>query len=448
MATVLKDAYDQPVSSMSREAVDLYAKGLECNLMRNTGAEEALRGAIETDEGFALAHAALAVPLQLSGKTEEARAEATRARELVRGGTRREKRHVEALASAVEGLVPRALDLIREQLEEFPRDALLLNRNSFLLNTSGRRRRKEESLAVFDTCAPHYGDDAWFLGNYAFQKNEMYQFEEARRLADRSWAINPRNSSCAHSLGHVMFETGDHESGASFLGGWLDGSAWQAEMAGHLSWHLAVCEIGRGRYDEAVRIYENVLRPEKRPGSGLQTALVDAASLLWRCELFGIERPPEAEREVAQFASSKFPRAGQSFPDVHKAFAYALVGDKASLEKLVSETRELVEAGKLGAGPVVPAIAEAVWAFAEERYDDAVASLEPFADEIGRVGGSRAQYEVVQDTLIAAYMRAGQIEKAEPVLRERLQRRPSQRDEAWLRSAAVTHSTAKVTGSA
>jgi tetratricopeptide (TPR) repeat protein len=438
MPAMLLDAYDQPVSTTSAEAVEHYVRGIECSLMRNAGAVEAFTAAIAADENFALAHAALTVPLQLYGKPEEARAEASRARELAAGITEREKRHVEALATAAAGDVAKALDLIQEQVREFPRDAFLLNRNNFLLNASGRQRRKEESLALFDGCAVHYGDDAWFLGAYSFSQNEMYQFDEAWRLADKSYALNPRNSSCSHSMAHVMFETGDHVSGAAFLDGWLDGSLWQAEMAGHLNWHLALGELGRGRQDAAVKLYENVLRPGKYPSPALQGALVDSTSLLWRCEILGIEPPADADREVAEFAAARFPRAGQSFPDVHKAFAYALAGNSQALGTLLSETCDLNDAGKLAAGPVVPAIVEAVWAFAEGRYEDAVTSLAPLAGEIGRIGGSRAQYEVVQDTLIAAYVRAGQIEKAEPMLRERLNRRPSARDEAWLSQTAAT----------
>ncbi|PWG73263.1 tetratricopeptide repeat protein 38 family protein, partial [Enterococcus hirae] len=61
--------------------------------------------------------------------------------------------------------------------------------------------------------------------------------------------------------------------------------------------------------------------------------------------------------------------------------------------------------------------------------------LAPVADQVVRLGGSHAQREVFEDTLIEAWLRAGEGEQAAAVLRERLSRRPSARDEAWLERA-------------
>jgi len=49
-----------------------------------------------------------------------------------------------------------------------------------------------------------------------------------------------------------------------------------------------------------------------------------------------------------------------------------------------------------------------------------------------RIGGSHAQREVFEDSLIVAYLRSGQSAKAASLLRARLGRRPLARDEAWL----------------
>ena len=54
-----------------------------------------------------------------------------------------------------------------------------------------------------------------------------------------------------------------------------------------------------------------------------------------------------------------------------------------------------------------------------------------------RVGGSHAQWEVFEDTLLQAYLRAGHFERAEALLRRRLARRSSARDVVWLEQAAT-----------
>jgi hypothetical protein len=75
---VFRDAYDQPVTASSQEALAHYVAAAECMLTGNAGGAEALNNAIDIDEGFALAHAARALFLQGSGKNAEALAYAER----------------------------------------------------------------------------------------------------------------------------------------------------------------------------------------------------------------------------------------------------------------------------------------------------------------------------------------------------------------------------------
>ena len=58
--------------------------------------------------------------------------------------------------------------------------------------------------------------------------------------------------------------------------------------------------------------------------------------------------------------------------------------------------------------------------------------MEPVFPQLARVGGSHAQREVFEDTLLESYIRAEQYDKAEDLLRERLNRRSSVRDSYWL----------------
>jgi pentatricopeptide repeat protein len=72
-------------------------------------------------------------------------------------------------------------------------------------------------------------------------------------------------------------------------------------------------------------------------------------------------------------------------------------------------------------------------AFARGDDDAVVRLLEPLLKELVRVGGSHAQRDVFEDTLLATYLRSGRTEAAEALFRERLDRRPSARDRSWLR---------------
>ena len=63
--------------------------------------------------------------------------------------------------------------------------------------------------------------------------------------------------------------------------------------------------------------------------------------------------------------------------------------------------------------------------------------LEPIAEDIARVGGSHAQQDVFEETLVAAWIRAGEPDKAARALERRLARRPSPRAERWLARATT-----------
>lgn len=157
----------------------------------------------------------------------------------------------------------------------------------------------------------------------------------------------------------------------------------------------------------------------------------DAASLLWRLQAYGHTVPEGLWKEAASYAEPFFSQPGFPFADVHMALLAAGTGDRDAVERRAAALADLVAAGKLPAGPVVPAICRAFLAFAEEDYAACVRILEPVAGEAVRLGGSGAQREIVQDTLLVALMRSGETEKARALLDRRLHRRPSPRDTRW-----------------
>ena len=91
----------------------------------------------------------------------------------------------------------------------------------------------------------------------------------------------------------------------------------------------------------------------------------------------------------------------------------------------------------MAAGPVVPAICRAALAFVEEDYAGCARILEPMSKDVARIGGSGAQREVVEDTLLVALMRSGETIKAKELLDRRLHRRPSPRDSLWKSQVAA-----------
>ena len=77
-------------------------------------------------------------------------------------------------------------------------------------------------------------------------------------------------------------------------------------------------------------------------------------------------------------------------------------------------------------------LAQGIDAFAQGNYTQAVSLLEPVFSQLPRIGGSHAQREVFEDTLLEAYLRAEQFEQAQEMLTTRLKQRESVRDTFWL----------------
>jgi hypothetical protein len=131
-------------------------------------------------------------------------------------------------------------------------------------------------------------------------------------------------------------------------------------------------------------------------------------------------------RQISDYA----PNAGNAFADAHMLMI-AAARNAAALKQHVAELDAMVVAGSLGAGAVVPAIGRVVSALADGNPAECVRQLEPLAREVVRIGGSGAQRQVIEDTLLVALMRNGETENAHALLDRRLHRRPSPRDTRW-----------------
>ena len=408
-------------------ALAAYIEGVDRVLSANAGAEASFDRAISAEPGLALAHVGRARGLQLQGRISEARESATRARALAAGATRRERGHVEALAAVVDGDAPRALAAIREHLADFPRDAMVLAPATGvygLIGSSGRQDRNEVLVALLEPLADAYGDDWWFLGAHGFALTEARGWAVGAPLVERALARSPRNAHAAHAWAHVLYERGEEKEGAIFVEGWLPGYPRVAQLHCHLSWHLALFELARGRLARARDLYLESIRPGASLSPAMPT-LADSASLLWRVELAGAERCPDEWRDVAAYAARMFPSAGVSFADAHCAAAYAAAGDDAALERWTTELRGADAVGRLSAGTVLPVVAEAFGVFARGDYDATIRLLAPVADQFVRIGGSRAQRDLFESTLLAAYWRTGRSEDAATLLARRLDRCPT-----------------------
>jgi tetratricopeptide (TPR) repeat protein len=413
--------------------------GLDRQLSLNAGAVDVLTSAVEADPEFALGQAGLAFAHWYRSNIPAAKASLQRAQSLVGDALPRERQHVELLARFVGGDGARVLPLIQEHLRAYPRDGLILQLALLTINGSGRLSRCQESYDLMGSLAPAWGDDWWFLGYHAFVNHEMNLLDEARRLAEASLERQPRNATGAHPLAHVYFESNDHGGGVGFLADWITHYDRAAPFYCHLSWHLALFELAQGNTRRVLELYEDAISPAVAHS---RSTLLDSASLLWRYEIFGCEPKRELPwADVCAYVAKAAPTPGMAFLDAHAALAFVGMGDAEALARLISSLETLAVDRPLVAEVVLP-LARGLDAFGQGGYAEAIGWLEPLDGQLVRVGGSHAQWEVFEDTLLQAYLRAGQFERAEALLRRRLARRSSARDVVWLEQATATQSPA------
>ena len=74
--------------------------------------------------------------------------------------------------------------------------------------------------------------------------------------------------------------------------------------------------------------------------------------------------------------------------------------------------RKLAREGRYPSGSYVPELARGFVAFERGDYPAAIAALAPLARQNERIGGSRAQHDLIEFTLLKAYLNAERLEEA------------------------------------
>ena len=428
-----RDRFGLALTTSSATAAEHFVEGLDLLLEQSFGAEARFEDAIAADGEFALPHASLAfIRMGLVDRSD--RVLVNRARQLARNATAREQAGVEAIWLFVHGHGARARDAMHAHLDRHPRDAMILRavNRLYTLGCSGAGVRDFPSVyfSLLQSLAPSYGNDWTFLSHYAFAHHEVGLFDEALALAERSLAQRPASGHAAHSIAHAHFEQGNADAGSDFLGGWLQSYDRRSPFNVHLTWHQALFELALGRYDEAVERYQEAIYPTVRrrdPGT-----LADSASLMWRMRLYGRAEPALDTGLIRDQAATAVTTVGPAFRDAHAALAFAATGDTASIKRMKQRLARQVRGGSALHADMTLPLVDGIVNFAAGNYAAAVACLEPVAPQLARIGGSHAQREVFEDTLVEALVRDRQFPRATAALEERLARRPSVRDRFWL----------------
>jgi hypothetical protein len=420
----LKDIRGLALNGANTEALGHYDRAvaeLQCYRGDPVAGAEA---AIEAAPGFAMAHA-LRAWLHLLGTepggvpvAREAHAAAAASAE-----TAREKGHVAAIGHLIKGRWHAAGRVLEDVTIDAPRDALGLLAGHQIDFFTGQSRmlrdRIARALPAWDEGVPGFHS---VLGMHAFGLEETGAYGRAEAVGRRGVELEPRDGWSQHAVAHVLEMQSRQEDGIAWMranpAAWATDSFFQV----HNWWHLALYYFDIGDHNAALALFDGEMGGGR---SGVVLDIVDASALLWRLHLRGVDvggRWAAVADAWAAAAATGF----YAFNDAHAVMAYVGSGRRdAALAVLAAQTEAMARDDD-NAGftsDVGQEAAQAILAFGDGDYARAAALLRPIRGIAHRFGGSHAQRDVIDLTLLEAALRSGQAGLASALAAERLESR-------------------------
>lgn len=336
----------------------------------------------------------------------------------------RERRHILAARAWLHGEFHRANVLYGDLLTDYPRDLFALqvtHITDFLLGQSNLLRdRIARVLPQWTEDVPGYG---YVLGMYAFGLEETADYARAEDHGRRALAFTPRDPWAVHAVAHVMEMQGRQAEGII----WLTSTAqdWSRDnfFAYHNWWHLALLHLDLEQHDRVLQLYDAVIR---RRGSAVAMELVDATALLWRLHLRGLD-VGDRWRELADAWEPLAEDAYYAFNDVHAMMAFVADDRAEARRRLIAAMERRAQGSGSNAMMTREAglpLARALQAFGDGDYRNAIPLIEAMRPVAHRFGGSHAQRDLIDLTLIEAALRSGQAALAAALAAERRDVRP------------------------
>ncbi len=449
MASTGTDQHGNQLTVGGAEALTAYDGAVDHLLHFRAEVVGSLDDAVAADPAFPMARIAQAYLGVLGTERDDALAAgasltAYLADADVAGWQPRERAHAAAAQALVHGDLTTGGALLRAVVDEHPRDALALaighQVDFFVGDAQSLRDRVGATLTAWSPSDPHHGQ---LLGMYAFGLEETGMYARAEDTGLAAVEADGTDVWAVHAVTHTYEMQGRFGPGLAYLdehaGDWQSGNF----LAVHNWWHYCLYLLETGDRGRALEIYDAVLHHAGSANVAME--MLDAAALLWRLLLEGDDQT-ERWQVLARGWDEKTAEPYYSFNDMHAVMSYVGAGRLADAEGLVQAraryvaeaTDESVTNLRMTREVGLP-VSRALVAFGEGRYESVVDELLPIRSVVNRFGGSHAQRDAVQRTLLEAALRCGRHDVARGLLSERLGINPCS-PYSWLKQAALSDS--------
>lgn len=424
----IKDSKGYTLTGATSASIDTYEAALAA-FHTFTGNPLALvDAAIAAAPDFCMAHL-LRAEMLLSGMEAAPLGLARESLEAAAGliGTERERGHAAVVAAITRGEFQQAAQKADTLLLDYPRDSLALQTGHGLDFFRGDSRNlRDRVLRVLPAWSEEIPGYHAVLGMLAFGLEETGAYAEAEEAGRRACAMQPRDAWAHHAVAHVMEMQGRVEAGIQWMR--ERESAWSHDnmLSIHNWWHLALLHLERDETDAVLALYDARIRADKSP---VALNMIDASAMLWRLHLRGVDAGQGRWNELAEAWSASADDGFYAFNDVHAVIAYLGAGRQDLLDRQMKSLRRAAASlpsadnAAMAADVGVP-VAEAMIALMNGRPGRCVDLLRPVRGIANRFGGSHAQRDLIDLTLIEAARRSGQDALVRALAAERLHFKP------------------------
>lgn len=400
------------ITGASSFAADKYRHALDAYHCYAGDPATLLQAACADSPGFVMGYV-LTAYLTLIGSNAEMRAIGYQAYEgaMQLPCSTRERGHLTAIGHLIAGEFRAAGRVLQDLAIDYPRDVLALQVGQLIDFVTGDTRMLRDRIArALPSWSANLPDYHAVLGMVAFGLEETGDYDRAEAAGRAALDLQPRNGWARHAVAHVLEMTNRRAEGVTLFR--ADTEVWTRDsfFQVHNWWHLALFHLGLGEVDEVLALYDGPIAGAR---SNIELDLVDASALLWRLHLRGIDLGERWTMLTDLYGGAA--QGAYAFDDAHAMMAFVGAGqlrearDLLNLQTAAASRRD--DNASFVAEVGLP-VMHAVLAFGEERYATATELLRAVRNRSARFGGSHAQREVIDLTLIEAATRAGELRLA------------------------------------
>jgi tetratricopeptide (TPR) repeat protein len=340
----------------------------------------------------------------------------------------REQAHAAAIGDWLHGNWNGAASRLDQLLSRWPTDLLALmlghQLDFFLGDAQNLRDRPLRSLREFD---PDHHHAEFVRGMAAFGLEEAGHYGQALDAGLAAVAANSDDVWGIHAVVHTYEMQGLIDEGIRFLAS--DETRWESGnlFTVHNWWHLALYHLEAGQPERALDIYDAEIHHAASAGAPIE--MLDGSALLWRLMLDGVDTGDRFEKLADSWAPKVTGEPWYVFNELHAVMAFAGTDRRDDIRVVIQALERHLEAAK---GITVRMTSEtalracrALLAFIEDRHHDVITELFPIRRILNNIGGSHAQRDALQRTLLESALRSSQWELGRALASERLAVRES-----------------------